>query len=217
MLFRSYVNEALAAFEGAAEEFGGAVAERVESGLCREAEALRSSLFNPEIFYKAQPFKTDKVHIFEASDEEDELEFIAASIKKFVLEGNVRYADISVMLPDVAASERALRRVFSQYRIPYYADRRHTLSEHAAAKFILDYLSCFAQGCPFKECDAVISSPLFPADRADKDIYRNYALRLANFRGGVRREPNPEILAKMNFDFDAVQREIGRASCRERV
>lgn len=201
-----YVNEALSAFEGAAEEFGGAVAERVGSGLCREAEALRCGLFNPEIFYASQPFKTDKVHIFEASDEEDELEFIAASIKKFVLEGNVRYADISVMLPDVAASERALRRVFAQYRIPYYADRRHTLSEHAAAKFILDYLSCFAQGCPFKECDAVISSPLFPADRADKDIYRNYALRLANFRGGVRREPNPEILDKMNFDFNAVQR-----------
>ena len=47
---------------------------------------------------------------------------------------------------------------------------------------------------------------MFPADRADKDIYRNYALRLANFRGGVRREPNPEILAKMKFDYDAVQR-----------
>lgn len=201
-----YVNEALSSFESAAEEFGGAEVERVKSKLSDESEILRKSLFDPETFHTKNPVKTDKVHLFEASDEEEELEFIAASIKKFVLEGKERYANISVMLPDVAAAERGLRRVFSQYRIPYYADRRHTLSEHAVSKFILDYLSCLAQGCPVKECDAVISSPLFPAAREDKDIYRNYALRLANFRGGVKREPNPEILEKMNFDFDAVQR-----------
>ncbi len=200
-----YVNEALSSFEGAAEEFGGAQVERVESTAIAEAEILRKSLFDPETFHSGNPVKTDRVHLFEAADEEEELEFIAASIKKFVLDGE-RYGNISVMLPDVASSERGLRRVFSQYRIPYYADRRHTLSEHAVSKFILDYLSCFAQGCPVKECDAVISSPLFPASREDKDIYRNYALRLANFRSGVKREPNPEILSKMNFDYDAVQR-----------
>lgn len=201
-----YVNEALTSFEGAAEEFGGAEVERIESDLSGEAEILRKTLFDPETFHSGGAVRTDRVHLFEASDEEEELEFIAASIKKFVLEGGERYANISVMLPDVAGAERGLRRVFSQYRIPYYADRRRTLSEHAIAKFILDYLGCVAQGCPFKECDGVISSPLFPAERADKDIYRNYALRLANFRGGVKREPNPEILSKMNFDFEAVQR-----------
>ncbi|MDE6868261.1 MAG: PD-(D/E)XK nuclease family protein [Clostridia bacterium] len=200
-----YVNEALTSFEGAAEEFGGALSERVESGMTGEAEILRKCLFDPETFHTLKPVKTDKVHLFEAADEEEELEFIAASIKKFVLDG-VRYSDISVMLSDVADAERGLRRVFSQYRIPYYADRRHTLSEHAAAKFVLGYLNCLFSGCPLKECDGVISSPLFPAERADKDIYRNYALRLANFRGGIKREPNPEILAKMNFDYDAVQR-----------
>ncbi|MDE7453625.1 MAG: PD-(D/E)XK nuclease family protein [Clostridia bacterium] len=201
-----YVNEALTSFEGAAEEYGGAEVERVQSGLIKEAEILRKSLFDPESFHIKNPVATDRVHLFEALDEEEELEFIAASIKKFVLDGGERYGDISVMLPDVGAAERGLRRVFSQYRIPYYADRRRTLSEHAVAAFILDYLVCLAQGCPVKECDAVISSPLFPAEREDKDIYRNYALRLANFRGGIRREPNPEILAKMNFDYDAVQR-----------
>ncbi|MDE7265043.1 MAG: hypothetical protein K2N52_02075, partial [Clostridia bacterium] len=130
-----YVNEALTSFEGAAEEFGGAEVERVESEMIQEAEILRKCLFDPETFHTAKPVKSDRVHLFEAADEEEELEFIAASIKKFVLDG-VRYSDISVMLSDVADAERGLRRVFSQYRIPYYADRRHTLSEHAAAKFV---------------------------------------------------------------------------------
>ena len=200
-----YVNEAIAAFDEAAKEFGGAQHESVESGFIPEAELLRKSLFDPESYYK-NSLKTDSVHIFEAADEEDELEFIAASIKRLVLDGGERYAKISVMLPDVAGAERELGRVFSQYRIPYYADRRHTLSEHPAAAFILDYLNCAASGCTFRDTDGVISSPLFPAAREDKDIYRNYALRLASFRAGIKREPKKEILDNLNFDFEAVQR-----------
>ena len=200
-----YVNEAVAAFDEAAEEFGGAEHESVGSGLIPEAEILRKSLFNPESFY-SDSLATDRVHMFEAADEEEELEFIAASIKKLVADGGERYAKISVMLPDVAGAERELGRVFSQYRIPYYADRRHTLSEHPVATFILDYLNCAASGCAFKDTDAVISSPLFPSENCDKDIYRNYALRLAAFRGGVKREPKIEILENLGFDFQAVQR-----------
>lgn len=200
-----YVNEAVAAFDAAAKEFGGAKHESVESGLIPEAELLRKSLFDPESYY-AEALKTDGVHIFEAADTEDELEFIAASIKKLVLDGGERYSKISVMLPDVAGLERELGRVFSQYRIPYYADRRRALSEHPVAAFVLGYLSCAASGCTLKDTDGVVSSPLFPAPRADKDAYRNYALRLARFRGGIKREPRREILESLGFDFDAVQR-----------
>ena len=188
-----YVNEGAAAFETAAKEYGGALRESVPSALIPEAEALRKNLFEPECFYSA-------------ADEEEELEFIAASIKKHVLDGGERYAKISVMVPDVASAERDINRVFSEYRIPYYADRRRKLSEHPVCAFICDYLSCAVSGCSFKDSDGVITSPLFPAERADKDEYRNYALRLANFRGGIKREPKSEILETMKFDYGAVQR-----------
>ena len=201
-----YVNEAAAQFEWAAEGFGGAVHESVPSGLIPEAERLRKSLFDPESFLSRSPQKCKNIYIYEAADEEEELEFIAARIKSHVIDGGESYAKISVMLPDVGASERALRRVFSQYRIPYYADRRHRLSDHPLCSFITDYLSCAVSGCSFKDSDGVISSPMFPASNDDKDIYRNYALRLACFRGGIKREPKKEILDGMKFDFDAVQR-----------
>ena len=200
-----YVNEGAAAFEGAAESFGGAVYEYAPSTLIPEAEKLRENLFNPECFYFGGT-ECANVGIYEAADEDEEMEFIAASIKKHVIDGGERYAKISVMLPDVAKAERRVARIFSQYRIPYYADRRHPLSEHPVCAFISDYLSCVVSGCSFKDTDGVISSPLFPASRADKDIYRNYALRLADFRGAVRREPKKEILAAVGFDYDAVMR-----------
>ncbi len=200
-----YVNEASLSFLAAAEDFGGAECERVESSLKAEAELLRRSLFEPDSFY-GEGLPTSDVHVFEAADGEEELEFIAASIKKHVLDYNERYAKISVMLPDVKGAERDLCRVFSQYAIPYYADRRHALSEHPVCDFIINYLNCAAGNCAFRDTDGVISSPFFTVTRADKDEYRNYALRLAVFRGGVRREPDPQILKAMNFNYDAVQR-----------
>lgn len=201
-----YVNEGSAAFLSAAEEFGGAECEAAGDALIGSAEALRRAVFNPESFYSAAPAPCDNVHIFEASDTDEELEFIAASIKKHVLDGKKRYAQISVMLPDLENCERDVDRIFSRFRIPYYADRRHTLAEHPACAFITGYLSCLSSGCAFSDCDGVISSPLFPAERRDKDIYRNYSLRLAAFRGGIKREPDREILTNTGFDYDAVQR-----------
>ena len=42
------------------------------------------------------------------------------------------------MLPDLEDAERDIDRIFSQYRIPYYADRRRKLSEHPVCDFIIN-------------------------------------------------------------------------------
>ena len=211
-----YTNEGPAVFEGIAEGFGGAKYERAAGTLIREAELLRRSLFNPESYFNKNIYITDKVRLYEAADEEEEIEFVAASIKKYVLDGvtdgesgvkkNIRYGDISVMVPDMASAEHRIERIFSQYRIPYYADRRHPLSEHPISDFILSYLACALTGCAPKDTDAVISSPLFPVERDARDGYRNYALRLADYRGAIKREPKREILSDKKFNFEAVQR-----------
>ena len=199
-----YVNESSSAFTAAAEEFGGAVCERVASGLIPQAELLRKSLFDPESFYSGNKMNCGNVHIYEAADEDEELEFIAANIKKHVIDGGERYAKISVMLPDAASAERDVKRVFSQYRIPYYADIRHKLSDHPVCAFIVNYLICASSGCPFRETDGIISSVFFPADGVDKDIFRNYLLRLANFRGGIKRQPKKEITDSFGFNTDTI-------------
>lgn len=198
-----YVNEAAESFCKAAEDFGGARREEVESRLCAEAEKMRTGLFNPESFFK-EPLGTGIVRAFEAADEEEELEFIAASIKKHVLDGGERYAKISVMLPDPEKSERVLARVFSRFKIPYYADRQLPLSAHPLCGFIINWLTCVSAGCRKSDVDAVIASPYFPAEKRRKDVARNYILRLAAFRGGIRREPDRAVTEGTGFDYDAV-------------
>lgn len=217
-----YVNEARETFERCASVFGGADFEFAKNNLCEDAEVLRRTLFDPEARSLKIKKRTDRVHIFEAADEDEEIEFIAVNIKK-LLDGGKRYGDIAVMLPDIASSERRVERIFSQYKIPFYIDMRHPLSSHPLCSFILDYLACVQSNCALKDVDAVIASPLFfiereekrgtprdeksKPDRNDRDAYRNYALRLADFRGAIlKREPDREILDKLHFDYNGVQR-----------
>ena len=69
------------------------------------------------------------------------------------------------MLPDVASAERRISRIFSQYKIPFYIDRRRPLSSHPLCSFICSYLSCVIGNCAPEDVDAVVASPLFFADR----------------------------------------------------
>ena len=198
-----YANEAPAQFDGFSSGLGGCRTVTVKSGLIPEAERIRKNLFDPRCFHEEGVF-SHRVHVFEADTPERELEFIAASIKKFVTDGGERYYRISVMLADVDGYRPALARVFSQYNIPYYVDERRSLSEHPLAAFLCAYLECAAGGCAPQDVDAVVSNYLFGLSFKERSIYRNYVLRCANYRGGARREPRADICAALGFDYAAV-------------
>lgn len=204
-----YTNEALASFTRQAADFGSLATVELPSDACAEAEQLRKNLFNPACFHSVSPLPTPRVRLFEAADEQEEMEYIAANIIRHVCENNVRFQSISVMLPDVKSYQGALERVFSEYGIPYYADRRYSLSEHPVSAFIGGYLSCAADGCAPESVSGVVSSPLFSVNRKDKDIFANYILRLAAYRGGVKRQPKEEVLKSLKFDGAAIERVRG--------
>lgn len=204
-----YVNEAAATYISVANEFGGAKVSTATGENTAEAEVLRRALYNPESFYLV-PVPTDKVNIYEAADEEEELEFIAVNIKKHVQSLNERYAKISVMLPNLEEGERALSRVFARYKIPYYADRRLSLAEHSLCAFVVNYLLCAVTGCEFSEVDEIVASPYFPAERAEKDVFRNYLLRFANYRGGVKRVPREDAFKNYGQDEEVVKATVDK-------
>ncbi len=197
-----YVNEAVAGFSGCAAEFGTLKTYTLDADACSEAAVLRKNLFNPDCFHTAKPTPTSKVHLFEASDWAEEAEFIAASIQKHIALGE-RYRNISVMLPD-ANNRATLERIFKQYAIPYYVDISTPLSSHFICEFICAYLACAHDGCLPNSVNSVVSSPLFDASDNEKDIFRNYLLRLGNYRGGVKRQPVYELCEKLGYNFASV-------------
>ena len=217
---KKYVNEAWTSFVNLAREEGlyrdgdRDFIVRAPSNLVPAAEHLRKNVFEPESLKKAVKCGIfgGQLQLLEAADEEEECSFIAAQILKCVKEDGVRYREISVMLPDLAAVQPALERAFGEYEIPMYVDRRYPLASHSVCSFILDYLACAADGCRPESVLAVLSSPLFILTeesgnlRSDRDTFVNYFMRACVYRGGVKREVNPEICEEEGLDFSAVVR-----------
>lgn len=217
---KKYVNEAWTSFAGIAREEGiyresdSGFIVKEPSGLSPAAEHLRRYVFEPESYHKAVKYDIvgGQLQLLEAADEEEECSFIAAQVLKCVKENGVRYREISVMLPDLAAVQPALERAFGEYEIPFYVDRRYPLASHSLCSFILDYLGCAADGCRLESVLAAVSSPIFAITeeggnlRADRDMFVNYMLRASGYRGGVKREANREICEAEGIDFAAVER-----------
>ena len=138
-----YAGEAAADFTRCCRRAGHTVQiVPLPSGLIPEAEALRRSLFDPVY---PQPLATDRVRLFAAADEEDEMRFIAAAVRAEAARG-VRYGEMSLFLPDLSAYAVPLSRAFSEYHIPYYADVRKSAFEHPLSSFVLGWSSLLAGG-----------------------------------------------------------------------
>lgn len=173
-----YTGEAAGIFRRVAEEFGPAERILVPSSLANEALALSSALFSDS----AERIRTGHVHVFRPTDEIEEMETVAALIRKYTAEGK-RYRDLAVLVGG-ANSLLAVERAFKAYKIPYFADVKRKFSEHPFCVFTLAVLEGAADGMLPDEADAVASSVYFGGN----GNYRNYLLRFGAFRGGVRRE-----------------------------
>lgn len=176
-----YTDEARGVFARVCEEYGGAETVSAPDTLTGDALALREGLFSPDRF-SLPPRPCEGVYSFLAQDCEEELQTVAALIKKHIYEG-ARYRDIAVLVPDESAFPVA-EKVFGQYRIPFFADRKRKLSEHPFCAFALALLNGAADGILPAEADAVAANPYF----GKGDVYRNYLLKFGGYRGAVKRE-----------------------------
>ncbi|MCD8200662.1 MAG: PD-(D/E)XK nuclease family protein [Clostridia bacterium] len=160
-----YTDEAAEIFSECVSDSGApaeCVTEEWESFAPSEAYEIVSRLYNGMSF-KEDYLDTGRVHVFEAADAEEELEYVAANIKKLVCYDNARYRDVSVMLPAVDDGRPIISRVFSEYGIPYYIDGKLPLTDCPICSFITDLISCRTENYSPDFVDAVISNPLFDA------------------------------------------------------
>ena len=180
-----YTNEAVHDFEKYCALAGAACRRTyIPSALCPEAEALRRTLFDPAY---PVPVNARNVHLFEGADEEDELVYAATVIQSEVLDRGLRYRDVALLLGDPKGSRVALEKVFGEYGIPYYADVKRTLAAHPLARFVLGWFALLSEGFDPADADAFVGSEFFGGDRRSRELYRNYLLHYANYRGGARR------------------------------
>ena len=177
-----YTNTAARMFRRLAEEHGACEVRQLKGQRNADAARLALGLYSPENLTEP-PVPTERVRAFTVLDEEEEFTAVASLIRRHIAEDGLRFCDIAVLVPGKESFPLA-ERVFSAYRIPYFADVRRPFSEHPFARFVLDVLNAAADGALPAEADAVASSVYF----GDGDEYRNYLLKFGGYRGAVRRE-----------------------------
>lgn len=182
-----YANQAATAFRRVCAEYGEARVSqlKIPPGRRGAADILREGLYEPEVFSPIRPPQASggAVRVATVRDEEEELRFVCANIRKIVSEGD-RYSDVAVFLPDVQGYSLLLAKIFGEYDIPYFADLKKPLSAHPFAYFALSLLRGVSDGFTPESAERVLSSVYF----GDGGEYRNYLAKFGNYRGGIRRD-----------------------------
>lgn len=200
-----YTNGAASAFAGVCAEYGRYEVRKLGVPLNGEAEILRKGLFNP-IRAKSKQ-KTDKISLYEARNKTEEAEFVAAKIRREVSENpSARYRDFAVLVPSVEEYSLPLKKVLSEYAIPYFIDEKKSLKRHPLARFLLDCFRVVRERFSPLSVQSLAQNFFF----GESDEYRNYLLKFANYRGGAKRAIKSGD-AVNGYDLKALER------CRERL
>ncbi len=136
-----------------------------------------------------------RIEEYAAPSRADELKAAAVRIRA-LRERGVPYDDMGVIVP--AADTARLKRIFTEYGIPYFADEKYALSSHPLAR----YLSCLfaaAQTGTNANYIRLSKSPYCGVSAADADVFENYVLGTALPEWGMTRafsfEPGDPVLA----------------------
>lgn len=145
----------------------------------RENRKIKSPILSETVEYLWSNFgkidneslqtQTDAIRIFEASDVYEECEFIAADIKRQVMENDASYSDFAIIARDAKEYSGIIDASLRELNIPCFLSKRSDLSGYEAVKLIytafeavnsgfsresvITYAKCTLSGISRDECD----------------------------------------------------------------
>lgn len=138
-----------------------------------ELKALERSFFDDDEAYGG---KTEKIQIYRACDEYGECVRAASVIEKLCREEGYRYRDIVLVMRDMEPYEKHIARVFDQYDIPVFMDKKTPLSSSAAAIFVLSAIRTIAHGWKSSDLFTYMKMAFSPVDDIEACAVENYCL-----------------------------------------
>jgi ATP-dependent helicase/nuclease subunit B len=115
------------------------------------------------------------LRIVHCADIEAELTLAAREILQHVRQGG-RYREITVLLRQLSGYHEPLQRVFSRFEIPFFVDRRESVSHHPLAELTRSALRTVALQWKHEDWFAALKSGLVPVNDREVDRLENEAL-----------------------------------------
>ncbi|MGO9203963.1 MAG: PD-(D/E)XK nuclease family protein [Limisphaerales bacterium] len=121
------------------------------------------------------------------SNAEAEVTLAAREVLRHVREGG-RYREVTVLVRKLEGYHEPLQRVFSRYEIPFFLDRRESVSHHPLAELTRSALRTVASGWQREDWFGALKTGLAPAAEEEVDRLENEALA-RGWQGPVWQKP----------------------------
>ncbi len=128
------------------------------------------------------PAGADQVRLVQARDSRQAIAWVAGEIRRQVLAGAYRYADISIAVCNPAADLDQIRAIFHVYQIPLFLDAVRPLSGTPLMRYMLGLLDISRFGWSRQAVMQILRSGLTGLTRPDVDQMENFWLAYGLFR-----------------------------------
>ena len=176
-----YTNETPNAFISICKDNGLMVKPIVANNpISGESIGILEGLYNEKSF-KVKPKQDNniiksKIKLLETKSLKEEVEYIASSVKRNVLNG-ARYRDHGVAISDTTKYYDIIEKVFTEYEVPYYLDVKKKFSSHPLAGLVISYIEMLRKNFSKETVIDFVKNPLFCMDKYLSDKFENYVLK----------------------------------------
>ncbi|MEQ8201268.1 MAG: PD-(D/E)XK nuclease family protein, partial [Syntrophomonadaceae bacterium] len=157
-----------------------------------------------ELFaYPSRPLDEDfrDVEIFAAANLSSEVEWAAAQVVELVRDRGWRYRDLAVICNDMETYGPLIKRVFAEYGIPAFMDRKRSLMENSIIKLVMSSLQIIRRGYRYEDVFAFLKTGFSGLTPDQVEILENFALRCGIQGGRWQQEfkaDDPEMAATLD-------------------
>ncbi len=135
---------------------------------------LRENFFSfaPKVQKGAPPH----IHLYRPDNYHDEVTGCAALIRRLLREEKYTFNDFLILTGNIENYELLIPRIFEEYGITYFLDKKTALSESPLFRLTSAVLEILAYGFSYDRIMQLARSGYFPITKSDIDIFENYIL-----------------------------------------
>jgi len=166
---------------------------------CRRLAHIEKNIF--ELQGEKVPV-VDNIRVVSAPNARAEVRFVAKQILELVKEKNYRYRDIAVIASDIERYQHYIRAYFGDYGIPFFIDRRKSLSQHPVVQLICSALQTVIGGFLHNDIFAYLKTGLVPVEVSDVDLLENYCTAFGVNAGDWQNDEQWQFAGEDDGEFD---------------
>lgn len=155
----------------------------------RDYNSKSDEILHLEREFFSYPYKTytgnnEYISVFSAMNQYTEIENVAIDLISLVRDKNYRWRDISVVSNALEIYNPIIKRVFSEYQIPYFLDETRSIMNNSIIKFLLSSLEVISRNFRYEDVFLNIKTGLTNLTKNEYERLENYCLE-KGVRGNI--------------------------------